>query len=234
MADIPFSVSQTYINLVRFFLGQSWLALTVTTCTVGVFLEAEWNLCKWLQWKQWICPVFKNAIATEICQWTGLLNWMTVTVVTNKMTGEERAAVTASCSLSLPMVPLRESAVPVQKARCVKVLLTRWRLSAALAPVNGRNCSDLQHRGQLQVQTTGCLSGTAAAENTVKVTPGTQPTTSDPIKPTQSPFLFFSLSAKHWHNPKTPIRWKAVTVSNLESFHWSRHTVQTIPPTQCQ
>lgn len=38
-----------------------------------------------------------------------------VTFLTNKMTGEKRSAVTASCSLGLPMVPVRENAVPVQK-----------------------------------------------------------------------------------------------------------------------
>lgn len=55
-----------------------------------------------------------------------------------------------------------------------------WRrLSAAPAPEN-EEAADLQHRGQLQVQTT------ATAGNTVKVTPGTPLTTSDPTQPTQS------------------------------------------------
>lgn len=47
------------------------------------------------------------------------LSVIMVTFLTNKMTGEKRDAVAASCSLSLPMVPLRENTVPVQKDRCV-------------------------------------------------------------------------------------------------------------------
>lgn len=73
-----------------------------------------------------------------------------------------------------------------------------WRrLSAAPAPEN-EEAADLQHRGQLQVQTT------ATAGNTVKVTPGTPLTTSDPTQPTQSSSSSSSLSLSTVRYPKTP------------------------------
>lgn len=102
-----------------------------------------------------------------------------LTFRTNKMMTHTHT-LTQPHALSLPMVPLRENRVSVRKDHRVKVLIIWRRLSAATAPEN-EDAADLQHRGQLRVQTR------ATAGNTVKVTTGTPLTTSDSTRRTQSP-----------------------------------------------
>lgn len=139
-----------------------------------------------------------------------------------KWPGEKRDAVTASCSLSLPIVPLRENSVPLQKDCRVEVPIMWWRPSAAAAPEN-EETADLQHRGQLQVQTTGqpAWLPDSGRWNTVKVTPGTQLTTSDPIKAAQSSLLISTAIT----TSEDADSFQRTPDSSLESLHGIHQTV---------
>lgn len=132
-----------------------------------------------------------------------------------KWPGEKRDAVTASCSLSLPIVPLRENSVPVQKDCRVEVPIMWWRPSAAAAPENEEtptfSTAD-SSKSRQQDSPPDCR--TAAAETPWRLHRGLN--WPHPIQLKRRSLLF--LSAQQLQHLKTPIRFREHRIPVLNRY----------------